>query len=307
MTLLTAVLSVLCLTPSAHARDAVAILRSDSLPVYDAPIDAFTQALGRPVEVLDIRGERERARRITNSLLDDPPPAVLALGAKAAWAAHQSLPTTIPIVYAQVRDPERYGLDGIHITGIRMEMPPAMVLAQFQLLAPDVQSIGILLSASNSDPAIGEAIAAAKDAGLTVRAQRVTSERDVRKTSASLARSVDAIWLLPDPLVVSPSTFHFIRGQASRARIPLLAYSETLVDAGALLCVAPDSQAIGIEAARTMRRILENDVTPGTIAPVAPTGARVVLNVDVQDSIGLRIDPMLMDFVDQTVQQKRER
>ena len=42
MTLLTAALSALCLTPTAHARDAVAILRSDSLPVYDAPIDAFT-------------------------------------------------------------------------------------------------------------------------------------------------------------------------------------------------------------------------------------------------------------------------
>ena len=103
--------------------------------------------------------------------------------------------------------------------------------------------------------------------------------------------------------ILLPST----SSQTSRARIPLLAYSETLVDAGALLCVAPDSQSIGIEAARTMRRILDQDVTPGTIAPVAPTGARVVLNVDVQESIGLRIDPMLMDFVDQTVQQKRER
>ncbi len=301
-----ALFGALCSSPG-HAGDAVAILRSDSLPVYDAPIDAFTQALGLPIEVHDIRGERERARRITDGLLEDPPPAVLALGAKAAWAAHQSLPTTIPIVYAQVRDPDRYGLDGIHITGIRMEMPPEMVLAQFRLLAPNVQTIGFLLAAGNSDPAVGEAIAAAKDVGLIVRAQRVTSERDVRKTAAAMARTVDAIWLLPDPLVVSPSTFHFIRGQAARAHIPVLAYSETLVDAGALLCVAPDSQAIGVEAARVMRKILDDNVTPGTLAPVAPTRSRVVLNVDAQEAIRLRIDPMLMDFVDQTVQQKRER
>ncbi|MBO86586.1 MAG: hypothetical protein CL927_14615 [Deltaproteobacteria bacterium] len=307
MNVFSVVFTTLFMTTSAQARDSVAILRSDSLPVYDAPIESFTQALGRPVEVHDIRGERERARRITDAFTDDPPVAVLALGAKAAWAAQQYLPTTIPVVYAQVRDPERYGLDGIHITGIRMDMPPAMVLAQFRLLAPNVQRVGILLSASNSDPAVGEAIAAAKDAGLTVRAQRVTSERDVRKTAATMARSVDAIWLLPDPLVVTPPTFHFIRDQTSRARIPLLAYSETLVDAGALLCVAPDAKAIGIQAAHTIRTILDDGTTAGTIAPVAPNSARVVLNVDVQQAIGLRIDPMLMDFVDQTVQEKRER
>ncbi len=291
----------------AQARESVVVLRSDSLPLYDEPIEAFTRAIGRPIEVHDIQGERERARRIADDLSSDPPQAVLALGAKAAWAARQYLPETVPIVYAQVRDPERYGLDGIHVTGVRMEMPPAMVLAQFRLLAPEVQRIGILLSASNSDPAVAEAIAAAKDVGLTVRAQRVTSERDVRRTATDIARTVDAIWLLPDPLVVTPATFHFIRGQAMRSRIPVLAYSDTLVDAGALLCVAPDPSAIGTQAADTMRQILDDGVSPGTLTPAAPARARVVLNVDVQETIGLRIDPMLMDFVDQTVQQKRER
>jgi len=122
-----------------------------------------------------------------------------------------------------------------------------------------------------------------------------------------MLRRVDAIWLLPDPLVISPSTFHFIRRQAVRARIPLLAYSETLVNAGALLCVAPDPSAIGVQAAETMRTLLEEDTTPGTLEAQAPDRARVVLNVDVQEAIDLSIDPMLMDFIDQTVQKKRER
>ena len=298
---------VLHLSSVAHAGDAIAILRSDTLPAYDAPIESFTRAIGQPVVVHEIAGDRKRADHIVETLLQDPPPAVLALGAKAAWTAQHHLPTNIPVVYAQVRDPGRYGLNGIHVTGVRMDMPPAMVLAQFRLLAPDVQRIGILLSANNSDPNVAQAIAAAKNAGLTVRAQRVTSERDIRRTAADMMQSVDAIWLLPDPLVVSPSTFHYIRGQAVRARVPLLAYSETLVDAGALICVAPDPTAIGIQAAETIRSILSDNLTPGTLEPASPAGARVVLNVSVQEAIGLRIDPMLMDFVDQTVQATRER
>ena len=217
------------------------------------------------------------------------------------------MPNSVPVVFAQVRDPERYGLDGINITGVRMDMPPAMVLAQFQLLTPNVERVGILLSTSNSDPVVAEAIAAAKNAGLQVTAQRVTSDRDIRHAASEMLRRVDAIWLLPDPLVISPSTFHFIRRQAVRARIPLLAYSETLVNAGALLCVAPDPSAIGVQAAETMRTLLEEDTTPGTLEAQAPDRARVVLNVDVQEAIDLSIDPMLMDFIDQTVQKKRER
>ncbi len=305
--MMSSLVALLLVAASAHASDAIAVLRSDTLPAYDAPIASFAQALGRPIVVHDIRGEKERGLRIAQDLAADPPPAVLALGAKAAWIAAQNLPPTIPIVYAQVRDPERYGLDGIHLTGVRMEMPPSVVLAQFQLLAPDVQSIGILLSASNSDPAVSDAIGAAKAMGYTVRAQRITSERDARRAAANMARSVDAIWLLPDPLVLTPNTFNFVRGQAVRARIPLLAYSESLVDAGALLCVAPDPSAIGIQAAELIRSVTEEGVSPGTLQPSAPRQARVVLNADVQDAIGLRIDPMLMDFIDQTVRATSER
>lgn len=297
----------LLLSSLAQAANTVVILQSDELPVYDAPIESFSRALGKPVTVHQLRGDKQRAKRIAADITADPPIAVLALGAKAAWIAQNDIPTTIPVVYAQVRDPDRYGLDGVHLTGVRMEMPPAMVLSQFRLLAPDVQRIGILVSASNKDPAIAEAISAAKAVGLTVKAQRVTSERDARRAAAQMAVSNDAIWLLPDPVVLSPGTFHFVRGQAVRNRIPLLAYSEALVDAGALLCVAPDPAAIGVQAAELVQRILEERVTPGVIEPIAPNQARVVLNADVQESIGLRIDPMLLDFVDQTVRRKTDR
>jgi ABC-type uncharacterized transport system substrate-binding protein len=297
----------LALVPAAEAREAIAVLRSDELPEYDEPVDAFVRGVGAPVEVFALKGDKATARRIAQKLAADPPPAVLALGAKAAWIASQELPAQVPVVWAMVRDPERYGLDGINLTGVRMEMAPSMVLAQFQLFAPDARRIGILLSASNSDPFVGEAIQAAKDAGFEVKARRVTSARDVRRQAAGMLREVDALWLLPDPLVVTPSNFHFLRSQATRSRKPLLAYSETLVDAGALMCVAADREAIGRTAAGLVRQILDENLSPGTVEPVLPSRTRVVLNRDTQEAIGLRIDPAMMDFVDQTVRARSDR
>lgn len=293
--------------PVALARDAVVVLRSDDLPAYDAPIEAFSQAVGHPVEVIGLRGDRAVAHRVVTELSADPPPAVLALGSKAAWIAARQLPATVPVVWAMVRDPERYDLDGLNLTGVRMQIPPAMALAQFQLFAPEAKKLGILLSVSNSDPSVAEAIQAAREAGYTVIARRVTSSRDVRRQLATLAREMDAIWLLPDPLVITPDHFHLVRALANRARVPILAYSETLVEAGAFMCVAPDRAAIGRLAADQVRAVLEPGATPATLEPLVPTQARVVLNRDTQQTVGLDVDPALLDFVDEIVREPRTR
>ncbi len=293
--------------PAARAADTIAILRSDDLPAYDAPVEAFARAIGRPVRVYDLHGDKAAALRVAAELKADPPPAVLALGTKAAWTAARELPTTIPVVYAMVREPERYGVDGINITGVRMEVPPELVLAQLRLFAPEVNRLGILLSAQNSDPFVGQAIQAAKAAGYTVTARRVTSARDVQRQSTAMLQEVDAIWLLPDPLVITPANFHSLRGQAARARVPLLSYTESLVEAGALLCVAPDRDELGLRAAARMKLVLDEGATPGSLPPVVPEATRVVLNRDAADAAGLVIDPALMDFVDEVLRQATQR
>ena len=48
-----------------------------------------------------------------------------------------------------------------------------------------------------------------------------------------------------------------------------------------------------------MRRIA--GATPSDIAPLSPEGFRVVLNRDTQQALQIKLDPMLMDFVDEVV------
>lgn len=289
----------------AWARTSVVVLRSDDLPAYDAPIDAFSRELGRPVQVYDLKGEKSVAQRIVSGLRDDPPPLVLALGAKAAYSAVHELPG-VPLVYAMVYDPARYGIEGAGVTGVSMQVPPDMVLSQLQVFAPKVRRIGIIVSTLNTDPGVAASIEAARAANYKVVARRVGDAGDVRHAFGVLRKQVDAIWLLPDARVVTPSNFQFIRAEADRARLPLLAWSEGLVLAGALMCVAPDQAEVGAQAAELALRILGGE-NPGAIEPEAPNATRVVLNRDVQESLGLRVDPALLDFVDQVVHAPTER
>lgn len=206
-----------------------------------------------------------------------------------------------------VRDPERYGIRGTRVTGVSMDVPADAALAQFQLFAPGVQRLGVLLSASNNTPTTQAALEAARTLGFEVVIQRVTNARDLRAAYARMQEDIHALWLLPDPVVITPISFRWLRSETSRRDVPMLASTESLVHAGALLCVAPDRQVLGQQAAELARRVLDGGELPGVIQVPAPGAVRVVLNRSTLDAVGLAVDPLLLDFVDEVVDEGRGR
>lgn len=299
-------LPLLLLVSQAAARADIAVLVSDQLEAYEAPVARFQDAVGRSTTVFQIDGDRARADSIVRQLKADPPPLVFAVGAKAAYIAVNELPD-VPVVYALVLDPGRYGISGTQVTGVSMEVPAEATLSQFQLFAPEVKTLGVLLSANNTSPQVAEALASARRLGFETTVQRVTNPRDVRAAWQRMAGNVDALWLLPDPVVMAPEVFRWLRNDTMRRRVPMLASTENLVRAGALLCVAPDRRVAGQQASDLARRILEGGELPGTIEPAAPGAMRVVLNRDTLDSMGIAVDELMLDFADEVVRETEGR
>lgn len=289
----------------AHARSTVVVLTSDDVPRFTAAATAFAAQLRMPVEVIELRGQRDRAMRVAAELTADPPPLIFALGEQAAWTAVHHGPN-VPVVHAMVDDPDRYEIDGAFVTGVNANAPPDAVLAELRLYAPDVSRIGIIISAGNTSPRVGAAIQAAKEAGFEVTARRVGTSRDVKRAFGNIRNSVDALWVLPDQEVIDPSSFHYLRREATRARMPLLAWSPALVQAGALMAVTADADRVAAQAATLAQRVLAGE-TAGAIPPVDPAATRVVLNRDTLESLGLDVDESLLDFVDEVVRQPTAR
>jgi putative ABC transport system substrate-binding protein len=281
------------------AIESIVVLKSDDLAVYAAPIEAFEDAIGRPVTVIDIEGSKPVAKDVVTRLRFDPPPLVFALGAKAAWMAHEQMPH-VPLVYGMIRDPARYGLEGDSVTGVGYEIPYETLMGQAQLFLPEVRKIGVILT--NQNPAVQELRAAARAADVELDITSVQDSRDVRSACVRISKRVDALLVINDPEVLTPENFRFIREQASRVGIPIVATSEALAQAGALLAVVPDYGLTGSQAADLAQRILDMGATPGDLEVPRPEGARVVLNRAVLDELGLELDPMLLDFADEVIE-----
>ncbi len=290
----------------AMASPEIAIFQSDDLPAYEEPALAFAEALGRPYHVYRLRGDKERAESIAEHLRRDPPPLIFALGAKAAWIAAKELPN-VPLVYAMVSEPARYGLDGAHVTGVSMNLPMDAVMAQMTVLLPEVKTLGVLITPGQAETLLPAAKEAAAKVGVLVKPEIVSDTKQLRKALSRMAGGVEALWLVPDPELLTPSNFRTIREAALRARLPLLTSSETLVRAGALLCVTPDADEVGTQAARLAATILDAPPETPYPAPVLPERPRVVLNLDTLDALELAFDPVQLDFVDETVEASETR
>jgi len=210
------------------------------------------------------------------------------------------------VVYAMVAEPARYGIEGERVTGVQMDVSPTMVLAQFRLFNPEVKRLGVLRSSTNTRFSVQQAIQTATQLGYEVVVGEVDSSRDVRRRFVDMRDDIDALWLLPDNLVISPINFHFLRYEALRARLPVLAYSRTLVEAGALMGLSPNPAQVGEQAAELTQAILSG-ASPHELAPRLPSQPMVVLNRDVQEALALELDPVLLDFVDLLIRQPSRR
>ncbi len=294
----------LAAAPAAWAIESVVVLKSDDLAVYDAPIAAFQEAIGRPVTVLDIEGQRSVAKQVVTRLRFDPPPLVFALGAKAAWMSHQQMPH-VPLVYGMIHDPVRYGLEGSGVTGVGYRIPYETLMGQVQLFLPDVRKIGVILT--NQNPAVQELRTAARSAELELDVSSVQDHRDVRGACTRLSKRVDALLVTHDPEVLTPENYRFIREQANRVGIPIIATSEALARSGALLAVVPDYGLTGTQAAELATSILDDGASPGDLPTLVPQGVRVLLNRAVLDSLDIDMDPMLLDFYDEVIEEDAGR
>ncbi len=273
------------------------VVSSSGLESYQVVADHVVREVGVPVQVHAFEDRRRSVESVVEKLRKAPPELVVALGAKAAYAVHEGLPD-VPVVHAMVVDPARYGLSGPGFVGVEHRVSVEDQFAHLRLFAPDVHSVGMLLWEGNHSEAARDAQRVAKDADYALKVLRVQDGRDVRGAFQRLRRDIDALWLIPDRKVITPENFRYLRDETRRLGIPLLVYSENLVRAGALMCVAPSLEAVGAQLAEISKEIMAG-AEVSTMADRVPGRVRVVLNRDTLDAIGLEIDPLMLDFVDE--------
>jgi len=225
----------------------IAIIKAKNLVIFNEAITAFrTNCNARFVEY-DMEDKDERGEQITKKIAADKPDMVFVLGTKAALVARKNI-KDIPVIFSMVFNPENYDLNADNISGIAMEIPVVVQLRTLKSIVPKISKVGVIYNPKKTNRLIDEAMVLSKELGFTLVTAKVDSKEDVTRALRAFAEGIDAFWMLSDPSVWSKESFETVLQFTIDKRVPFLAYSKAMVQAGALVSLAINYSSIGQQA-----------------------------------------------------------
>jgi putative ABC transport system substrate-binding protein len=256
----------------------------------DGKVPQYREALGTAREVLhnppvidsDATDAVEQIRRAD-------PAVVLAIGQKALQAAKLAVPQR-PIIFCMVLGSTATATRSI--TGLRLEVPPSVQLEQFKEVHPGAHRVGVIYDPHNSAGFMQDAVKSAGRLGVTLVSKPISQAREVRGALGEIAGSIDALWLMPDPHLITPEIFNYLLVFTLERKIALFGFLDSLTQAGALASVAPDYQEIGRRAARVAAEVAAKPAE-GRLPVPAPQGSPGALTVNLRTAkqLGLDVPP----------------
>jgi putative tryptophan/tyrosine transport system substrate-binding protein len=256
--------------------------------IADVRIAQYKEALGAAREVLhDATIVDPSAGDAADQLKRADAAVILAVGQKALQLARQVSPN-VPTVFCMVLGGA--AAPGRTVTGVKLEVAPQAQLDLLKQVSPAVKRVGVIYEPRASGPMMEEAVKAAGRLGLTLVSKPVGDAKEVRAALAEIASSIDALWLMPDPRLITAEMFNYLLVFTLEHKIALYGFLDSFTQAGALASVAPDYAEIGKRAARMVADLLGK--APEQRLPVPPPAGSpgaLTINLKTARQLGLEI------------------
>lgn len=284
----------LCLA-NAWAAQVVVIL-SDADMAYQRVADSFTSAWPHSTQVFNLQGDIEQAQRLVQPVLQYRPELIFAVGAKAAFAAKIiSQQRKIPVIFSMVLNWQRYGFyQQENMAGITTDVAPGTQFLNMTVFSPQIKRIGVIFSAEHSTVTIEQAKKEAAQLGLELVTALVRRDKDFIHAYRQIAPSIDAFWVVADPVIYTLNNIHWLQRQCVRDRLLCIGQSENATKLGLVLSINPDLAGIGSQAAGLAEAIVLHHQAPSQIGVKTPLSTQISLNMAAAKNIGLEINPLAL-------------
>lgn len=263
----------------ALAAKKIAIVSIDEDPSTIRTIKGIKKALDRSgfdiayLEVV-LTGHAENDSRVIKEIRNFNPYLFITISSYATQEISRTFPST-PIIFSNVMNPMSSGFvrsmnhPGGMITGAALDIPPDLQFKYFQRVVGKIEKLGVIYSSETAN-IIRQAEEAARERGIRLVSLEVESEKEIPQAIDSLCRVADALWSVADHTVYTPQSTRHIVLQTLRNRIPMMGFSQALVEAGGLFTLDFDFKDIGRQAGEIAARVLIG-TQPGQI-PVSTPG-----------------------------------
>lgn len=267
----------LFICPRARAQKAVAVLSAAS-GSYQAAFESFEKTFG-PLPSFRLPNERPAAGPDTK--------VVIAFGGEAASRQYPERATLIVCLAPGLAMPSVH--EGPFIF-VDMKPPAETLLRKLRTLQPGLKRLAVLWNSEDTRNYLKDLkkSAAGLEMGLTL--VQIKDPGDVPDRLRALVGKVDALWLAPDPGLVTPEAFQTVKQFSWDNAVPFYAPTAGLVAAGAAASVSISARESGRQAAELARKTVSGEASP---AIVYPDNVEVSINLGSSAKAGLAISPAM--------------
>ena len=277
--LLRALLPLLLAAPAA-AGEPLAVL-SAGTGAYMESFSAFQASYGREVPYFDMAGGKPAIPAGTS--------LIVAFGGKAANYAY---PAGIPVIYCMA--PGFFSKHGApEGRSVKITLIPEFgkILGQLKEIQPGLKRLsGLWMSPSFNQ--FEEPLKAAGQAlGIEVSVVKVSDSEDLPALLRQVNGNADALWLPPDPLLISPENLMMLRDFSWANGIPFYGSTKGMTREGAAASVGVSFGDMGATAAEAARRLQAGENLPELIFPAR---MELTLNASAARKCGLKFQPEIL-------------
>ena len=186
--------------------------------------------------------------------------AVAAFGSRAADLKY---PEDVTVVYALAPGffPDKPG----RLIRVSSLPEPGKALAAYKQLQPGLKRLTVFRLRNLSKIYPEKLAAAGKAAGVEVSEVALSSSTEFPEALRALSGKTDALWLFPDPNLISKTSLDVLAEFACANKIPFYAPSAGLVALGATAAYAPGFAETGAAAARALQAALDGREQPSMV------------------------------------------
>ena len=280
----------------------VAIVCSDSSFATERSLKGIKQAISRSslsiqIEEINLKYEGNEKTASKISLLK--PDLVVTVGSPSTIFIKENFPD-IPLIFSTVLNPETSGiLDTLSgkpktVTGASLDIPVDIQFQKFKMVNPGLKRVGVIYT-KQTEKLIEDANQIAPTLDLELVAIKIESEKEMPQALDSICRVADGIWTTADDLIYTPQATKFMILSSIRNRKPIMGFTPSFVESGALLGLSYDYKDIGRRAGNLALRFIGGE--PIDSLPIAAPGVIYLhLNLKTAKQMGITIDQSLVDI-----------
>lgn len=252
----------------------VAVMTSDSAH-YGQALEGFTEAWGSTVTIVFAGEMPAEGLR-----------AIVAIGGKAAALRWPRDAVVVACLAPSILD-----VPGDAVTRVSLLSDPGALIAQLRALMPGLALMRVFWSSEASRADSEALVKAGGRKGLVVVSERVKPASSLPAHLRSLRGRADALWLMPDPALVTERNFATLREYAVARNVPLFAPAHGLAERGATATIASTYRDMGRAAAFALRARLTGGAAPEVVFPERPA---VTANGPAARAAGLKLDASVL-------------